>query len=191
MVIPRRLIYGVGINDADYPTQRKNPYWKCPYLQRWKCMLERCYSTKFHLNRPTYIGCGVCEDWKTFSNFRKWLISQEELHGSLDGLHLDKDIIDPDNKIYSPDKCAFVSGVVNTFVTDRGEYPLGVCLRPSGRYQSQCGNPFIGEQITLGTFNTPEEAHEAWRNCKHGFACQLADIVKDVRVAEALRLRYR
>ena len=51
----KRLVYGVGINDADYVVQpTENGKTKmCIYYQTWKNMLRRCYSER----EPTYIGC--------------------------------------------------------------------------------------------------------------------------------------
>ncbi len=138
-------------------------------------MLRRCQSDSCHARQPTYTDCVVCDEWTKFSNFRVWLKLQERLHGSLDGLQLDKDIIDPSNKVYCPEKCAFVSQSINLFVVDRsrfrGEYPFG-------------------KKVTLGQYITPEEAHEAWRKQKHDYSCMLADSCVDKRVAQSLRLRY-
>lgn len=48
----RKLLYGVGINDADYVVQRKETIgyvdgeqkrkliWICPFYQTWKSMLQ-------------------------------------------------------------------------------------------------------------------------------------------------------
>ena len=55
----RNLVFGVGINDANYVTQpgTHNKQSKCPYYSIWKDMLKRCYSSKYLLKRPTYKGC--------------------------------------------------------------------------------------------------------------------------------------
>ena len=191
----KKLVYGVGSNDSTTPIQKKNLKWDCPYYTRWCAMLQRCYSESHITRQPTYRDCSVCDEWLTFSNFRTWMISQEKIHGSLDKLHLDKDIIDTDNKIYCPEKCAFVSQLVNNFVLDsnasRGEYHIGVRRRKSGSYHSRCRDPFRKCRMHLGTFSTQEEAHEAWRKQKHIFACQLADIAKDSRIVIALQTKYR
>lgn len=59
---PRGLIYGVGINDADYFTYTssvnevgKRIYYTCPYYRCWTNMLARCYRTSSLTTRPTYI----------------------------------------------------------------------------------------------------------------------------------------
>ena len=67
----RSLICGVGVNDANYATSGKR---MCPFYRRWINMLERCYSEKFQEKNPTYRGCSVCEEWLTFSNFKRRII---------------------------------------------------------------------------------------------------------------------
>ena len=112
-----------------------------------------------------------------------------------DGKSLDKDIIAPGSKLYSPNTCAFVLKATNLFVIAsdaiRGDYPIGVCLdKHRDKYRAQCRNPFTGEQENLGRFSTPEEAHEAWRKRKHELAQLVADTESDMRVVEALKKRY-
>ena len=112
-----------------------------------------------------------------------------------EGKCLDKDIIVPGNKLYSPETCAFVLNATNSFVTasdaSRGELPIGVDLhKPTGKYRAQCGNPSTGEQKTLGYHSTPEQAHEAWREKKHELAQLVAATEVDPRVIEALKKRY-
>ena len=71
----RKLVCGIGINDADYPVQ-PSIYGKqvvCIYYQTWKDILNRCYSEKRLKVSPAYRGCEVSEEWKKFSNFRKWM----------------------------------------------------------------------------------------------------------------------
>ena len=118
-------------------------------------------------------------------------MEQQEWHGK----SLDKDIISPGRKLYSPETCAFVLKATNSFVTasdaSRGEYPVGVSLyKRTGKYRAQCNNPFIRGKEHLGLFLTPEEAHEAWRKRKHELAQLVAAKESDPRVVEALKKRY-
>lgn len=113
----KRLVYGVGNNDADYVVEkreeigyvggkrRRKLMWVCPYYQTWKDMIKRCYSTKCQEKFPTYKGCSVSADWHTFSNFKAWMEKQ-----NWEGKQLDKDILIEGNKVYSPETCVFVSG---------------------------------------------------------------------------------
>lgn len=187
-----KLVYGVGLNDADYtvkPSVNGRQVW-CPFYRAWSNMLKRCYDSKHQAKGSAYIGCVVCHEWLTFSNFKSWMISQ-----SWNGKELDKDLLVKGNQVYSPDACVFVDGATNKFTTDsgatRGEWPIGVCFdNKSGKFRSYCCNPFSGRKECLGYFTCPEQAHQAWKKRKHELALQLADLQNDQRVANALRSRY-
>lgn len=190
-----RKVYGVGINDADYVIQRnvvvdgkQKMVWRCPYYNTWADMLKRCYSEPYHKRQPTYVGCTVTEEWKTFSNFKAWMETQD-----WKGKQLDKDLLVEGNKEYGPDTCVFVTRAVNMFMTGRGaargELPLGVDIH-EGKYRAQCNNPFTKKQEHLGLFSSPEEAHLAWKSKKAEHAKRLAEEQADERVKKALLERY-
>lgn len=152
-------------------------------------MIVRCYSSKYH-SRSTYKDCYVQDEWKTFSNFRKWMEAQE-----WEGLHLEKDLLICGNKVYSPDTCVFVTQQVNGFLIDsvefRGEWPIGVNWHKNvGKFIAQCNNPFTKKSEHLGVFDCPYEAHAAWLAKKLEHAYALAAIQTDPRVAAALIERY-
>ena len=197
-----KLVYGVGVNDLGYRTQVKEEVTKnggkriqksvflCKYYTAWKNMLARCYSKKLLESYPSYSGTSVCSEWLSATAFKKW-VEQQDWSGKC----LDKDIIVPRSKLYSPKTCAFVLTATNLFVVasdaSRGDYPIGVSLfKPTGKFFARCGNPFTGKQEHLGYFSTPEEAHEVWRKRKHELAQQVAAKELDLRVVEALKKRY-
>ena len=199
---PKKLVYGVGVNDADYVVQKfehlgyvdgkrkQKRVWRCPYYQAWKRMLERCYSDKYQERRPTYKGCAVSEDWLTFSAFKTWMEKQD-----FEGKQLDKDLLIEGNKIYSAETCVFVTGVANNFTIDRGldrgEWLIGVFLhKPTEKFRAQCSNPFTKKLERLGYFDCEQEAHEAWLKRKLELAHLLAAEQSDPRVAKALIDRY-
>ena len=189
-----KLLHGVGVSDADYfVTKKENgkQVWRCPYHQTWKSMLMRAYSDKYKQKNPTYQDVTVCEEWHSFMRFRAWMEKQD-----WEGKELDKDILFEKNKIYSPNTCVFVDGVVNNFLNDqaaaRGEWPIGVYWNEQKqKFISQCNNPFTKEKEYLGYFHCPNQAHRAWKKRKHELACHLADTQTDERVADALRTRYK
>ena len=196
-----KLVYGVGINDVDYVTRKietievngkrkQKLVWYCPYHRTWKSMIERCYSAKYQKKRPTYKGCSVSEEWKIFSNFKLWMECQD-----FEGKQLDKDLLFEGNKVYSKEKCVFVSREVNSFTIDsgasRGEWLIGVYWnKPSGKFLSRCSNPFTKKQEHLGRFTCEIEAHQAWLKRKLELAYLLAAEQTDERVAKALIERY-
>ena len=202
MTDKRRLVYGVGINDADYVVtkletiryvngvRKRKRVWYCPYHRVWTHMFERCYSIKYQEKQPTYKGCSVSEEWKTFSSFRAWMVVQD-----WEGMQLDKDLLFEGNKVYSEESCVFVSPSVNSFTTDRssdrGEWLIGVyCDRVAGKFKSMCRNPFTKKQEHLGYFTSEVEAHQTWLKRKLELAHELAAEQTDERVAKALIERY-
>lgn len=187
----KKLAYGVGINDSDYEVQFtiNGKRVSCPYHMKWRNMLQRCYSENYHVTNPTYVGCEVSEEWKTFSNFKAWMEGQEWINRQLD-----KDILFPNNKLYSSETCVFISQSVNKFLVDRkngrGEYMLGVDWhKRDNKFRARC-NDEDNKNVHLGLFDTEIEAHLAWKAYKHKLACKLADEQDDPRVAEALRKRF-
>ena len=199
---PRKLVYGVGVNDAEYVTQKveeigyvdgkrkRRQVWVCPYHRTWKAMLERCYSAKCQERQPTYVGCTVAEEWHTFSRFKEWMELQE-----WEGMQIDKDLLIVGNKVYGPERCIFVTQMVNKFANDRGatrgERMIGVFWhKQAKKFHSMCRNPFTKKREHLGLFTCEQEAHEAWRKRKNELAHELAAIQTDERVAKALMDRY-
>ena len=197
-----KLVLGVGINDLPYMAQInewvtkdggkriQKTVFRCKYYESWVSMLKRCHSKKYLESYPSYLGTSVCSEWLSATEFRRWMEQQD-----WQGKCLDKDIIVPGSKLYSPDTCAFVLPATNSFVlandASRGEYPIGVhLLKRTGRYKASCKNPFTGKQEHLGYFSTQEEAHEAWRKRKHELAQLVAATESDPRVVEALKKRY-
>jgi hypothetical protein len=197
-----KLVFGVGINDADYVVEKKETIevngvrkqklvWVCPYYRAWRDMLQRCYSSKFQERRPTYKGCSVSEEWLTFSTFRAWMEKQD-----WEGMQLDKDLLFTGNKVYSKETCVFVTQEVNSFTLDsgasRGECLLGVCWhKGAGKFMSRCNNPFTKKNGDyLGLFVNELEAHQTWLKRKLELAHLLAAEQTDGRVAKALIARY-
>lgn len=187
-----KLIFGVGVNDATYCVYQKidNKIVACPFYVVWVSMLRRCYSGVCHGQHPTYVGCSVCDEWLNFSTFKMWMETQD-----WEGKQLDKDVLTPDNKIYRPEACVFLSRMINVFTTERtsarGIHPIGVTfLQRLGKYQSNVRNPFTGKKEYLGLFDSPVEAHHAWRMRKIYFASQLGSLQNDQRVTDALISRY-
>ena len=199
----KKLVFGVGINDADYIVQKNETtgyvngvrkqklVWICPYYTTWWNMLQRCYSHKFQERNPTYVGCSVSEEWLRFSNFKRWMECQD-----FEGMQLDKDLLFAGNKVYSAETCVFVTSVVNSFTNDcgasRGEWLIGADWnKQAGKFQSRCRNPFLNKQEYLGLFDNELEAHKAWLNRKLELAHLLAAEQKDERVIEALLTRFK
>lgn len=170
-----KLICGVGFNDNQYPAWVNGRATK--EYRLWRAMLQRCYDAKYHDKYPTYAGCLVSDNFKSYSYFYNWCHNQ--IGFGLDGWHLDKDILIRNNKIYSEDACVFVPSDVNNFFVDcrasRGLYPVGVNFdKATGKYRAQCTVKSNGRKY-LGLYPTPDSAHSAYKACKEALCKDVAD----------------
>ena len=163
------MIYGFGINDTGEPvhTVIDNKKVLCPYYERWRGMIRRCYSESFKKNpqHRSYEGCSVSAEWAKLSEFKRWMQGQ-----NWEGMHLDKDLLGC-GKVYSPSNCTFIDPSVNSFITDRrnfrGSELVGVDKLPSGRFRSKICSLAEGKVLTLGTFDSEEEAFNCWLENKY------------------------
>ena len=160
-----KLIYGVGYNSRRSFKTTKNGKSTKAYSS-WNHMIERCYSVKKHKERPTYIGCTVHSHWHDFQNFAEWYYAQDYCD---EGYHLDKDLLFPNNKVYSPDFCCLVPNEINNLIieysSNMGENLRGAIWDKSvGKYISRI--TIDGKGKRLGTFDCAQEAHQAYKVAK-------------------------
>lgn len=162
----RKLVFGHGVNDADYIVRPRvnGKLLMCPFYTKWHGMFKRCYSDKAHKQRPKYAGCTVCDEWKVFSNFKRWMKLQD-----WEGKDIDKDIAITGNKIYSPNTCIFVTQEINKLLGDhgsaRGDHSQGVFLdKRYGTFQAACNDN--GKKKHLGSFGTESKASNAYKKFK-------------------------
>jgi hypothetical protein len=172
-----KLVFGVGINDM-----RGVPGWRkkdCPFYGTWYSMVQRCHSRNFQKKHPTYKGVTICEEWLTFSQFIAWAKTQDYKDKCLD-----KDILIPGNKHYSPDACMFVDPLINNQklidprkYLDDHPYPQGVYLDQrnpmSLRYVAKITR--YGKQEHIATFSTAEAASSAYCKKKSEYLRELAE----------------
>lgn len=172
------LLFGIGINDADYAVKkgaRGAVKVNCKFYSVWADMLMRCYSEYYQSRNRSYIGSSVCNEWLTFSNFKKWMETQD-----WEGKELDKDLISFGNKVYSPENCLFIDKYVNTFFCkcfhQIGDCKVGVCWsKRRGMYRAQCRDSLSNRRHALGFLNDEEDAHKAWKAKKIELGVSLAE----------------
>ena len=182
-------VFGVGISGAKYPVSEDGRNTK--EYELWSNMLQRCYSDTYKKQQPTYEGCEVSNNFKSYEYFYEWCHKQIGF-GNKDW-HLDKDLLIKGNKIYSESTCVFIPREINQTLVkraaSRGEYLIGVCWNKKANAFKATVNKNKGEQEYLGLFNTELEAFNAYKEAKEAFVKEQANQWKsqiDIRAYEAL-----
>lgn len=181
-----RLVYGIGINDADYEVQPRveGKQVKCRYYITWHSMMTRCYSKSYHRQFPTYIGCSVYTEWHSFMNFRSWMERQD-----WEGLNLDKDLLFPGNREYSPSTCIFITSELNSIISASTNkmklLPTGVSWHQRmGKYRAACS--FRDYPRHIGYYDDINEASRKYQEKKLKYAKIIASEQTNPKVAEAI-----
>lgn len=157
----------------------------------WRHVIIRASSASYKEKFPTYKDVTVCDEWHNFQNFAEWF-EQNYNPETMQGWHLDKDILVKGNKVYSPETCCFVPKEINFLFTNRknqrGSYPIGV--RPKGdKFQARIN--IFRKSKCLGVFNTPEEAFQAYKTAKELYIKEVADEWKDKITQKVYEAMYR
>lgn len=188
-ILQRGVVYGFGINDSDYLTMStiNGVRSYCPFYVKWVDMLKRCYSPEFSYKNPSYIGCYVCDDWGYFSRFKEWMKNQD-----WQGKHLDKDLLIQGGKLYSPLTCLFVNQEINKLLNkreaSRGAYPQGVTFaKTRKKYKAKVN--YNGKTVSIGYYDTPELASEAYKAAKYKIIKQVA--LKQIEPLQSALLSYK
>lgn len=182
-----KKVYGVATNDVPGSTMHSKAIYTA-----WYGMLTRCFSAAYQEKYPTYKGCTVTPEWMKYSAFHDWAILRHH-----DGMHLDKDILVPGNKHYSPDACVFIPHWLNSFVSNMKkkprDLPMGV-HRSKKKFGARFGCRETG--VFIGSFGTAEQAGAAYMAYRGPEIAKRIKIYKDSensdsRVVKALVELFR
>ena len=164
------MLYGMGIKSHKDRKMSREAY------TRWHDMMKRCYGKEY---RKTYEGITVCKEWLTMSNFFDWYLEQ----GVVTNLEIDKDIINPDAKEYSPENCCFVPKELNILfrtMPNKRALPMGVSHNGKNTFKVT----FRGKHIS--NHNTIDEAESAYINAKITELGMWTFNIDDERIVEGL-----
>ena len=186
-------VFGVGITGTKYQPTINGVNTKEYML--WCSMLERCYSDTYQKKRPTYEGCEVSDNFKSYEYFYEWCNSKVGF--DVKGFDLDKDLLIKGNKVYSENTCIFIPREINTLLVkrkaSRGEYLIGVYWCKQGKAFKAMVSKNKGKSEHLGYFKTEIEAFNAYKVAKESFVKEQAEKWKgkiDERAYEAL-MKYK
>lgn len=172
-----KTVHGIGyLGDGPYGAGADN---KRMYTV-WQDIIRRCYFPNID-KQNGYLGCSMVEEWHNFQNFAKWYCENSyEIDG--EKLHIDKDLLCFNNKIYGPNTCILVPERINYLLIRqpgrRGKYPIGVRKHKNySTFEARCMT-YNGKE-SIGFFNTPEEAFLAYKKRKEEFIKEVANDYKD------------
>ncbi|MCK9530498.1 MAG: hypothetical protein M0R77_08055 [Gammaproteobacteria bacterium] len=162
MSLDRKWINSLIIDKVKYSTRAG---------KLWQSIVYRANPNgKFQEKHPSYIGTQNL--FACFQEFAEWCQQQKgymsvETNGRF--WSLDKDIIFPSLKAYSPETCRFVPYDINCLFNTNGiqreDLPIGVSFhKASGKYASEIS---LGKKRQyLGLYETEIEAHQVWKESK-------------------------
>lgn len=133
--------YGVGKYKTGSDIKHSVEY------QNWTSMIRRCYDIRRGAMYSAYYDkCKVCDEWHNFQNFAQWYDENFYQVGA-ERMHIDKDILCKNNKIYSPETCLIVPQRINMiFLKKPNKYNLPSGVRPvaNGMFSAEYNHEKIG-----------------------------------------------
>lgn len=170
-----KTIYNIGcIGVGNYQIWDNDIKRNSPVYDIWSAMIERCYINK--KKYPAYYGIvTICDEWLVFQNFAKWY--DENKYDCEGRLHLDKDILNPGNKIYSPENCILLPQRINELfsVCTRGKSDL-----PQGIKKCVTGYSANYRGKSLGVYKTLRKACEVYIDKKEETIRAVANEYKEI-----------
>ena len=185
MTKTNKLIFDKALNDMPYGWTRHSHHNDI-LGKRYRSMIRRTLPD-WQKTHCTYEGVDVCDEWLTMSSFVTWAESKD-----WQGKELDKDILCPGNKIYSPDTCVFVSRKLNGLLCGsdaiRGDCPKGVYYYSRlDKYAAMI--KIDGKKKWVGRYPTKLEAHRAYCNAKAAHIREIAENLTDKDTTDVERTR--
>lgn len=164
----RKLLRGVGTNDWGFAVAKEDGQGgviPSVVYRKWADMLRRGDKSVW-IKRPHYSGVSVAQEWLTFSSFARWFVERTDTPA----YELDKDILVPGNRHYSPQTCLIIPNWLNTFVQilgRDGDPPVGSHYDKMGKRFRVSVSRGSGKGIGhVGSYRNPYLAAEAYRKAK-------------------------
>lgn len=154
---------------------------------RWQRMLERASGIKYKQSYPTYSQVTVSNSFKLYSNFEKWIVSQDNYNEYINGGRkwgLDKDLLYINNKIYSEETCCLLPSEINvTIVVNTNKLlskgiPSGISYQPQYK-KYMVTITYCSVNKNLGRYSDIFQAYAVYCDAKNAKVKELAYKWKD------------
>lgn len=182
--------YNVGYNSGKYgyaATEKVAGQWvNIKRYTVWSSMIKRCYNGELLV----YQDVTVDSTWHDYQDFAKWWEAQP-LHRQQDNWQLDKDIVNPNARVYSPENCRLVPTQINTLIKKMADKDCvqGVNYHKRDKAYRAYVADVNGKRVEKNGFKTELEAFIWHKKEKEIVVKQLAEKYKsliDFDVYEAL-----
>mgnify|MGYP001423318249 CR=1 FL=1 len=168
-----KTVHGIGCNG----------YISKPFTKKdkmcWRDMILRCLSNKGTENCASYLSIKVSEDFLVFSKFLDWLHEQKP-YSLIGDWQLDKDLFF--NGYYSKESCCILPREVNLSLigirstrSNTGLTGVSFCKREK-TYVAKIHK--FGVHYNLGSFKSPIDAYNTWKEAKLAHLQELAEKYK-------------
>jgi len=169
-------VYGIGYIGIGEHKPSINGVCTKEYVV-WRLILRRCYDKENQKVHKTYKGCTVAREWHNFQNFAEWY--KKEYYNIGEPLNVDKDFKNKGNTVYSPENCLLMPSRLNKIArhikSEGYSHPIGV-REENNRFLSSVQQ--MDKRIYVGTYDTPEQAFQAYKQAKEAYIQQVANEYK-------------
>ena len=184
----KRVEYGFHgyIDQGPYETITRDNDGKKIFLTEyntWVSMHRR--AENFNGTHPSYEDVTIDKIWWSYQNFAMWY-NDNKYEVENDILRLDKDILVPGNRVYSPETCCLVPDKINQLfkqpMKKDDNMPMGV-YKEGNRYRTVKLYEIDNNGNVMKhckSFKTPEDAHECYKFYKEKYIHDIADLYKDI-----------
>lgn len=150
---------GVGPHSSKLPNSRSHT----KSYNIWVALLARTNGIDKGVHYPTYTNSTVCTEWHNFQNFAHWYTSHPDYDK---GYELDKDLLYPGNRHYSPNTCCMIPKEINNLISSQqlgsSGLPRGVNRNGTNGYSATFRGKYLGTRSTISeTTNLYNSAREA------------------------------
>ena len=179
IVLCRNDSFRLGkVQNPYHPTVQGIAYIGEPdYIDRqsyvmWEAMIKRCYNPN-QTNVKAYAECKVCDEWLSYANFKIWY--DENYYKCEETLSIDKDIVKPNNKIYSPNTCILIPIKLNMLMRASILKAKGVTKSSNSNYPYR-----VVYEDNYKLFATYEEAHIFYKTYKYNHIIEEINKYRDI-----------
>lgn len=173
-----KTVYGIGyLGEGKYKVYIDQEHLE-PVYNVWRTLLGRCCTEKHREQFPAYAGCVVCDEWLCYQDFAEWW-NQNMYHVGTERMHIDKDILNEGNKVYSPENCIIVPQSINEIFhislrkTKDLDLPHTIKRVTNGRYSVS----YRGK--SLGIYDTVEQCETEYLKAKREYIRSKVNELKD------------